>query len=457
MFNARGLIASLCLLVSSSAWSQDDAPSDWLDIELGKSQVLETPEHATVVAITDPNVADIIPMNSANKIQVQGKSVGSTDLVIQLGAGREPFIYEITVHRDLSSLVRRIDNIVEGAPPRVYPVGDRIVIQGDVSSLQVLEEIALVARIYDPEFVNLMHVIGDHQVQLEVVIAEVSRSGLRELGMNFLFGNSAIGAGLSSPNATSNLVTNPTQTLINAGAVQAAAAGTFQVASYVSAASLGAVLSVLDDYMLSKVLAQPTMVCLSGQKAQFLAGGEIPLPKASGTGTISVDFREYGVKMAFVPTVLGHNIIDTQIEVEMSEPDYGNATRATGIEIPGFRTRKGQTHLRLEDGTTFAMMGLLSEQTSYSRAEIPGLGRIPVVGAAFRYTRHEREEKELMVFVTPHLVRPLQPGSVPMPPGVDGQPDPSDLDLFLLGREAKFTPGEVRPAGLIGLDRGGNP
>ncbi|MBN2798446.1 MAG: pilus assembly protein N-terminal domain-containing protein [Deltaproteobacteria bacterium] len=449
------LITSLWLAMSPAAWAQDEpAGSDWLDIELGKSQVVETPQNATVIAITDPAIADIIPMNSANKIQIQGKAVGSTDLIIQLGPKSEPFIYEITVHRDLTDLVRRIDNIVTGPPPKVYPIGDRIVVQGDVADLQTLEGIALVARIYDPEFVNLMHVVGDHQVQLEVVIAEVSRSGLRELGMNFLFGNSAIGAGLTSPSASSQLVTHPTQTLINGGVVQAAAAGTFQAATYISAANLGAVLSVLDDYKLSKVLAQPTMVCLSGQEAQFLAGGEIPIPKASGSGTISVQFKEYGVKMGFVPTVLGNNVIDTQVNVEMSEPDYGNATRATGLEIPGFRSRKGSTHLRLESGTTFAMMGLLSEQMTYSRAEFPGLGRIPVVGSLFRYTKHTREEKELMVFVTPRLVRPLAAGEAPLPPGVNEINDPGDLEFFFLGRDIHRSGTEGGPAGLMGLQRG---
>src|SRR5689334_2665165 len=169
-----------------SAWSTEalaqEERADWLDIELGKSFVITTPRVPSAIAITDPEVAVAVTLGVANKIQVQGTSIGTTDLVVQFGPGVPPLVYEITVHRDLSDLVRRIDSIVEGEPPRVYPLGERIVVEGPVDDLDTLEQVALVSRIYDEEFVNLMSVRGDHQVQLEVMFAEVSRTASRELG-----------------------------------------------------------------------------------------------------------------------------------------------------------------------------------------------------------------------------------------------------------------------------------
>jgi pilus assembly protein CpaC len=420
--------------LESTAAAQDDR-GDWLDIEVGKSVVIETPKNATAIAITDPSVADIVPLASANKIQVQGKAVGSTDLVIQQGSGVAPLIYEVTVHQDLSDLIRRIDAVVEGEPPSVYPLKDRIVVQGPVDDLDTLEHVAQIASTYDDDFINLMTVRGDHQVQLEVTFAEVSRSQLRELGMNVLWGDDARAAGLLSPNFNSAATVTGGPTQVISGVTPAATSGAFQLLAFVGDIDLSAVLSVLEDYSLSKILAQPTLSCLSGQQCEFLAGGELPLPGAGGSGTVSITYKEYGVKLVFVPTVLAGNVVDMRVYVEVSEPDYGNGSRLTGIEVPGFISRKGKSHLRLDSGMTFAMAGMISETTTYSRASVPVLGDIPIIGTLFRFTRHQRREQELVIFVTPRLIRPLGPGEVPPPPGVTEDNNPSDFELYLLGMD----------------------
>jgi len=441
-------------VLSAPAFAGDDDRSDWLDIEVGKSVVIETPKNATAIAITDPTVADIVPLASANKIQVQGKQVGSTDLVIQQGAGVAPLIYTVTVHEDLSDLIRRIDAVVEGEPPAVYPLKDRIVVQGQVDDLDTLEHVAQVASIYDKDFINLMTVRGDHEVQLEVVFAEVSRSDLRELGLNVLWGDSNLAAGLLQPNlATTNTVTNGDASIINGGVTPAAAAGAFELLGYASQINLSAVLSVMDDYELSKILAQPTLTCLSGQQCEFLAGGEIPLPAPGGNGSVTVTYKEYGVKLVFVPTVLAGNVIDMRVYVEVSQPDFGTGTRLTGIEVPGFVSRKGKSHLRLDSGMTFAMAGMISDNVAYSRAKVPLLGDIPVVGTLFRYTQHKRQETELVIFVTPRLIRPLGPGEVPAPPGTSEDNNPTDLELFLLGMDHRPGSRTAQPTGQVGLQR----
>ncbi|MEQ1504315.1 MAG: pilus assembly protein N-terminal domain-containing protein, partial [Myxococcota bacterium] len=417
--------------------------ADWLDIELGKSLVITTPRVPSAIAITDPDVAVAVTLGVANKIQVQGTSIGTTDLVVQFGPGVPPLVYEITVHRDLSDLVRRIDSIVEGEPPRVYPLGERIVVEGPVDDLDTLEQVALVSRIYDEEFVNLMSVRGDHQVQLEVMFAEVSRTAARELGLNVLYGNRSLMGALIGPVTGAVQVANPQlldvfQSTAEPGFVGSPVVGGMNLGAYVQQINLAAVLGTLDDYKVGKVLAQPTLVSLSGQKAEFLSGGEIPIPTPQGGGggtTITIDYKEYGVQLWFIPTVLAGDVIDIQMYLEISEPDFSVATRVAGFDVPGFFARKSTNHLRLEDGMTFAVAGLLSDNVTYARVGIPGLGRLPLVGALFRTVRHVRDETEVVIYVTPRLVRPLAPGEVPAAPGPTENNNPSDFELFILGMD----------------------
>jgi len=454
---ATALLAVFYLVVSGVATAQDGR-ADWLDIELGKSVVLETPANATAIAITDPDVADVVTLGSGSKIQVQGISVGSTDLVIQLGQGTAPIIYEITVHRDLSDLIRRVDDIVEGEAPSIFPLNGRIVVEGRVDDLNTLEQVALMSSVYDEEFINLMSVGGDHQVQLEVVFAEVSRSGTRELGINLLAGNSAISGGIN--NAASGLpvlgqgVSNTSLgDIINSGLVPSAGPDGFDIMGWIGAPyNVAARIDVLSRNRLSKVLAQPTLVALSGQKAEFLAGGELPVATPSATGAVQIQFKDYGVKLVFVPTVLGGTTIDLRVYIEVSEPDFSVASRISGIDVPGFISRKTQSHVRIDSGMTFAMAGLLSESTVSSIDQIPGLGSIPV-GALFRVVRHTREENELVIFVTPRLVRPLGPAEVPAPPGTTENNNPNDIELFLLGLDTRPGSRTASPTGDVGLQR----
>lgn len=449
--------------VTTSTASAQAAREDWLDIEVGKSVVLETPQNATAIAVTNPEVADIVPLAAANKIQVQGIQVGSTDLVIQLGPGTTPIIYEVSVVYDLTDLIRRVDQIVEGEPPRIYPLRERIVVEGAVSDLDTLERVSLVASIYDENFINLMTVRGDHQVQLEVTFAEVDRTALRELGVNLLWGDGNLAVGMTGP--FNNASTTAQNSAVTGAGNQlgqttnlpiigrAASSATFDFAAFIGAIDLAAVLSVLDEQRLSKTMAHPATVVLSGQQAEFLSGGEIPIPSPSGTtGRIQIEYKDYGIKLIFVPTVLANDVIDMRVEVEVSEVDDSTQTRITGIEVPGFITRKSRSHLRIDDGMTFAMAGLISEQTDWVRSEVPGLGRIPIIGSLFRTVSHQVTEQELMIFVTPRLVRPLTADEVPLPPGALENNNPTDIELFFFGSDRQAG-SRGKPNASVGLER----
>jgi pilus assembly protein CpaC len=279
-----------------------------------------------------------------------------------------------------------------------------------------------------------MTVRGDHQVQLKVVFAEVSRTGLRELGITALFNNNA-GLGIDMPGFTPG--TDVVQIL-----------GTFTGAFDVSA-----ILAVLEQNKLSRTLAEPTLTALSGQQAEFLAGGEIPVPVGQRDNRITIEFKEYGVKLVFVPTVLSGSVIDMRAYVEVSELDPNTTIRLADIEVPGMLVRKADSHLRLDSGMTFAMAGMLHERTTSTRAAIPILGDLPVVGALFRYVKHKREETELVIFVTPELVRPMAPDEVPPPPGTTEGYNPSDFQLFMMGQLTVPGSRTAEPTGEYGMSR----
>ena len=280
-----------------------------------------------------------------------------------------------------------------------------------------------------------MAVRGDHQVQLEVMFAEVSRIAARELGFNVLYGNRSLAGTLLGPTSGPVQVANPQlldlfQSPAQPGFVGSPVFGGMSLGAYVQQINLAAVIGMLDDYKVGKVLAQPTLVSLSGQKAQFLSGGEIPIPTpqgGAGGATITIRFKEYGVSMWFIPTVLAGDVIDIQMYLEISEPDYSVATRVAGFDVPGFFSRKSTNHLRLENGMTFAVAGLLSDNVTYARVGIPGLGRLPLIGALFRTVRHVRDETEVVIYVTPAPRPPARPGRGPRRARHDREQQPERL------------------------------
>lgn len=430
-----GLITLALATVSSSAFAAEpEANPNLIDVGIGESVIKRDNRAISRVLISDPDVAELRLLEEG-QYQVRGLAVGSTDLWVWYRDDvAHPVTYQVLVSADLTDVGRRIRGAVNGPAPKIYPVKERLVVEGPVDDLETLERVAAIAKIYDPEFVNLMTVRGDHQVQLKVVFAEVSRSGLRELGLSVLFDNNAgVGAQLVGFAPGTDVIQ--------------------LVGSFSGAFDVAALLAVLEQNKLSRTLAEPSLVALSGQQAEFLAGGEIPVPVAQQDEKITIEFKEYGVKLAFVPTVLSGNVIDMLAYVEVSELDPNTTIRLANIEIPGMLIRKGDSHLRLESGMTFAMAGMLHERTTSTRAAVPILGDIPLVGALFRYMKHKREETELVIFVTPELVRPMAPGEVPTAPGTTEGYNPSDFQLFLLGQLTVPGSRTAEPTGEYGLQR----
>jgi pilus assembly protein CpaC len=234
------------------------------------------------------------------------------------------------------------------------------------------------------------------------------------------------------------------------GAVFSTAAG--------SSFPFAAALSVLSERGYARTLSEPTLVALSGQPATFLAGGEFPVPMPQSLGQIGIEYRKFGVQLQFVPTVLGQNI-QLKLAATVSDIDFGLGVRLASVTVPGLTERHSETTVRLRDGESFAIAGLLSDKVRSTVDKVPGLGDLPVLGMLFRSTSYRRDETELLVVVTAHLVRPL--GDRPYLPGEDTLGDPTDLEIFLLGSlESKEASDEklhphrrARPQGPVGFAR----
>ena len=408
-----------------------------IDVGVGQSSIVTAPRAIARVLVSDRDVASV-QLLEEGQIQVLGEALGTTDLwVWYRGEPGQPHRTLLTVRRDLSDLDRRIGELFPDASPvKTLTLNNRVVLQGAVPDVEMLEAVSALARTYDADFVNLMTVSGDHSVQLRVVFAEVNRTRLRELGLDALWDSGT----LLPRGALSLSATAPTSS-----SAAFSLGGTFS-----GDWGLSSTLEVLESHQLSRVLARPTLVALSGQQAEFLAGGEVPIPVSQYGDRVSIEFREYGVKVVFVPTVLADEVIDLQVYVEVSDVDPNNAVTLSDIAIPALSSRKSSSHVRLQSGMTFALAGLLDETVRASSSGVPGLSRIPVLGALFRQVKHEREERELMITVTPELVRPLAPGEVPAPPGTEQMDDPNNPEFYLLGRLTHGAPPE--PITEVGLE-----
>ena len=311
--------------------------------------------------------------------------------------------------------------------------------------MRVPERAAEVAQLHAEKVANLMRVSGNQQVQLEVKFAEVSRTALRSMGLNIFHRDLAgqLVAGAASPG------TPPGQFLGIPGAGSAlvpdiyppATGGGFSLFfSGLASFPFSAILSLLEQNGLSKTLAEPTLVAMSGQDAKFLAGGEFPIPVSAGLGAVGIQWKKFGIILNFTPTVVSEGFLHLKLQTEVSDIDASRTVVVGGFSVPGLISRQSETTVRLSDGQSFAIAGLLSDQVRSQISKIPVLGDIPILGALFRSVDYRRSESELIVVITARLTKPVAPHDLPALPTDDEQNDPSDFQLFLMGSEGTDRP-----------------
>jgi pilus assembly protein CpaC len=411
-----------------------------LSMEVGQSRLMESSVPLGRVSVANPDVADVKVVTN-NQLLVTAKGVGETHLSLWDKADK-PLVISLRVTRNLETLRRQINDLFPNEPVKVSAAGDLVVISGEVSDVRLPDRILSVARLYAPKVANLLSVHGEQQVQVEIKFAEVSRTALRQIGVNFFHAQQGRMAGLAGPNQPAGFPPAPFTPPSSAYGVpevypQANASTPTAFTLFYSMAGkfpFSATLSLLEQNQLSKTLAEPTLVAITGQEAKFLAGGEFPVPLTSTLGQVTVEFKKFGIQLKIVPTVLADGLVSLKLGTEVSELDPANGITLNNITIPGLSTRSSETTIRLSDGQSFAIAGLLSDKVRSNISKLPGLGDIPILGALFRSTSFQRDETELLVVVTTHLVRPVGPQDAPLLPGEEELNDPDDFELFLLGK-----------------------
>lgn len=414
-------------------WASTDArqmqpPSQNFQLTAGKSTILRSAVNVKRVSVGNPEIADFILL-SPREIYLTGKTAGTTNLILWSNS-HVAAVYDLDVSYDISLLKQQLYNVMpEEKELHVMASNEAITLSGRVSSSGSLTKALALAQSFAPKgkVNNLIEVGGVHQVMLEVRIAEIARSTTKRLGVNFnwvdgdRFGISLLG-GLSSLDSSTSgsafdLSISPS---VNA---------LFRFDS--GSTTWTGIIDALKEDGLAKVLAEPTLIALSGQSANFLAGGEFPVPIPQGLGTTAIEYKKFGVGLNFTPTVLGSNRINIQVTPEVSELDFSTAVQFSGFVIPGLTTRTTTTTIELGDGQSFAIAGLLRENILESVHKFPLLGDIPILGALFRSQSFLKNETELVIVVTPRLVKPLDMAIQPLP--TDFFIEPTDSEFYLQG------------------------
>lgn len=437
------VVASLALLLPLTAYAANGVnlavgvrnPRQ-IHLAIGKSTLIDSQTDIKRVSLAAPEIADTIVL-SPRQIYVVGKGVGSTNLTLWGARGSLLDIVDIEVTPDLGRLKEKLHQIMPDEDIQVTATHDSITLSGYVSSTTRLTQALSVAEAYAPKkVINLMQVAGVHQVMLEVRVAEVSRSLGRRLGFNFTaISDDGHSFGVQQLN---NLTTTSGQGSALETLIGASISALFRFHS--GDISWTTFIDALKENGLVKVLAEPTLVTMSGQEANFLAGGEFPIPVAQREGVISIDYKTFGVGLVFKPTVLSHDRIGLVVTPEVSDLDFSTAvSTGGGVAVPGLITRRASTTIELGDGQSFAIAGLLNENIREVVQKFPVLGDIPIIGALFRSSTFQKNETELVIIVTPHLVKPLDMAKQTLP--TDQFVEPNDFEFFLLGK----TEGQGRP------------
>ena len=441
-----GLLSAFCVtivascLASGACWAQSPSrvkvetlSPQKLSLTVGKSIIIGSPEPVKRISLAAPEVADSMVL-SPRQIYIIGKIPGVTNLTMWGADDRVSTIVDLEVSPDISRLKEDLYRILPDEKNlKITGAHDNVTLSGSVSSTSNLSQVLVLAEPYFPgKVVNLLEVSGVHQVMIEVRVAEMSRSLLRRLGVNFAYlSSSGQNFGISLLNRLSSFPSdgfpaNPLGVSDNINAVFRFLSGGTTWTFFVDA---------LKQEGLLKVLAEPTLITLSGKSANFLAGGEfpVPVPQASGVSTtITVEYKPFGVGLNFTPVVLSGKKINMTVAPEVSELDFTNAITISGFVVPAVTTRRVSTVIELGDGQSFAIAGLLKDEIREIVSRFPVLGDIPVLGALFRSSSFQKRESELIVIVTPHLVKPLDMEKQTLP--TDKYVEPDDFEFYLLGR-----------------------
>ncbi len=374
------------------------------------------------VRIQNPNVLTAVPLEGGNRLQISAIATGVTQIDL-LGADDSVHTIEVMVLGDVRELEAILRQQFPDANLQVVPVQQGAIVSGYVTSAEHVNQVISISELYFPTIINKVNVTGVHTIQLETQIMEVSRTKLRELGVDWAFSN---GDDIVSQ-SVSGLLTTAGTTVTKTGS------DTFSVGIVENSSSFFTAIRALRRNNLVKVLASPTLTAIDGRPASFNAGGEIPIIVPAGLGQVAIQFREFGTRLDYVAKVQGNGRIALEVRPYVSEVDPSRSVSINGISVPGLRSRYLETAVELGAGQTLALAGLLQVKSETINSGLPVLSDMPYLGALFRTTREEQNEIELLITVTPNFAGPMDPHEVPRTaPGTNSQ-SPTDKELYMRG------------------------
>jgi pilus assembly protein CpaC len=445
-------LAALAFPLAAVAQGEGPRPTE-LVLEIRKGQLLRLPRPAAAVFVADPEVADV-QAHSPTLVYVFGRRSGTTTLYAVDENEDVLLRREVVVEHHLSSLQAVIHEVAPDSRIEVRSVDGGIILDGAVRDAVKAQELREIAGRYLGEnetLINRLVVAAPTQVNLRVRVAEVSREVTKLFGINWegIFSPGDFLFGLATGRAFSSGGGFPFLRATDAGGV-----GNSFFGNYTSGdVSVNGIIDALEREGLVNVLAEPNLTALSGETASFLAGGEFPVPVGQDDdNSITIQFKEFGVSLAFTPTVLNAGRISMRVRPEVSDLSEKGAIKLDDLVIPALSTRRAETTVELGSGQSFAIGGLISNSTRNNLDKVPGLGDLPVLGPLFRSTRFQRSESELVIIVTPYLVAPV--GGAQLATPRDGLEDPSDLQRLIEGRLARtYAPPGAEPALAAGRRR----
>ncbi|MGC8525299.1 MAG: type II and III secretion system protein family protein [Acidibrevibacterium sp.] len=398
-----------------------------IQLSAGSGQVIALPAPATSVFAADPKVAEVRPA-SPTSLFVFGVGAGRTTVAALDNAGHQLALFTVVVKASGFGANEAESAIAQLSPEShvtIAPTPQGMILSGEVPTAAAAEQAMAIAKQYagsGQKIEDRLSVRDGVQVGLRVRIAEMNRVVVREFGVNWSkLGNFA--------SFSTNLATNPA--LATAGLTMPTLTKGIDGAD--------AVLDALAQDNLVRILAEPTLVTMSGQTASFLVGGEFPIPIAQEFGQISIQFQQYGVQLAFVPTVLSNGRISLHVRPEVSELTNQGAVQLSvgpgAVSVPALTVRRAETTLQLGSGQSFAIAGLLEDRSTQIDNSVLGLGEIPILGALFRSDSFQRNQTELVIIVTPYIVRPVSDPNALVAPTTDAWRAPNDFERILLMRQ----------------------
>jgi pilus assembly protein CpaC len=418
----RVCFVSLLTISASANLALAQGGPEEIRLTVGKSIVIDYPTDISRISTSNPDIVDASPV-TAREILIHGKSFGTVTLVVWSKAGQRNF-YNITVEQNLEPLRKLLKETFPKEDIHVQSSRESLSLTGRITNKDVAERASALATPFAKTIVNNLQVIAggtEKQILLRVKFAELDRTASTQFGVNLV----STGATNTVGGVSTGQFPAPSLSAITGQAGSSAPqvnsftiSQALNIFAFRNDLNLGAFIKALQSHNLLQILAEPNLVTTNGKEATFLVGGEFPIPVLQGgsnSGAVTIQFREFGVRLSFNPTITANNTISMHVKPEVSSLDYTNALSFNGFTIPALSSRKMETNIELGEGQSFVIGGLIDQRVTETVSRIPGLSSIPILGNLFKTKETDRNNTELIVLVTPEITLPLQPGESKTP------------------------------------------